>query len=118
MKVTLLKVADGYDELVRGCVAANAEHRCKAKLNDDRCLIGNLFEVEKFQLNLEPRVVNHEQVSRDWGTRMRRDRDRRGIIWPETCTVVKELYDETGGAAEGKGIIVFVYKGGAMAKML
>ena len=36
MKVTLLKVTDGYDELVRGCVAANAEHRCEARLNDDR----------------------------------------------------------------------------------
>ena len=98
MKVTLLKVTDGYDELIRDCIAANTDHRCKFQLNDDRCLIGNLFEVEKFQLNLEPRVVNYEQVSRDWGTRMRRDRDRRGTIWTETCRVVKELYDETGVA--------------------
>ena len=39
MKVTLLKVTDGYDELVRDCVTTNAVHRCKAKLNDDRYLI-------------------------------------------------------------------------------
>ena len=117
MKVTLLKVTDGYDELIRDCIAANTDHRCKFQLNDDRCLIGNLFEVEKFQLNLEPRVVNYEQVSRDWGTRMRRDRDRRGTIWTETCRVVKELYDETGVAVQENDIIIFEYKGGAMATM-
>ena len=117
MKVTLLKVTDRYDELVRDCVTANANHRCGAKLNDDQYLLGNLFEVEKFQLNLEPRVVNYEQVSRDWGTRMRRDRDRRGTIWTETCKVVKELYDETGVAVQENDIIIFEYKDGAMATM-
>ena len=116
MKVTLLKVTDGYDELVRDCVAANTDHRCSAKLNDDRYLIGNLFEVEKFQLNLEPRVVDCERI-RNWSARMWRDRDRRGTIWTETCRVVKELYDETGVAVQENDIIIFEYKDGAMATM-
>lgn len=116
MKVTLLKVTDGYDELIRDCVAANAKHRCKVQLNDDRCLIGNLFEVEKFQLNLEPRVVNYERI-RDLGARMWHDRDQRGTIWTETCRVVKELYDETGVAVRENDIIIFEYKDGAMATM-
>lgn len=116
MKVTLLKVTDGYDELIRDCVAANAEHRCKVQLNDDRCLIGNLFEVEKFHLNLEPRVVNYEWI-RDLGARMWHYRDQRGTIWTETCRVVKELYDETGVAVRENDIIIFEYKDGAMATM-
>lgn len=117
MKVTLLKVTDGYDELVRDCVAANANHRCGAKLNDDRYLLGNLFEVEKFQLNLEPSVVDYEQVGRDWGARIRRDQDRRGTMWTETCRIVKELYNEIGVAVKENDIIIFEYKDGAMAAM-
>lgn len=117
MKVTLLKATDGYDDLVRDCIAANADYRCGVRLSDERYLVRNLFEVEKFQLNLEPRTINHEQLN-DWGAMMWRDRDQRGTIWSETCRVIKELYNETGVGVQGNDIVILEYNDGAMATML